>query len=164
MAKKGHGPPGRLRDAMSQSEMGNSNREAEHQGREIPDPTQNCDIFVTCSLLRIRNIKSLASPQLISVSKIMLSLVRRSQRCRYKNPRGSVPKSSEGQPLPCSRPCPLRPAGHLQCASSAPPGASVGLTQIPSRKPPNHFRTPPRQKIAQTTKLVRTPCTPNESQ
>ena len=45
----------------SQSEMGNSIREAEHQGREIPNPTKNCDIFVTCSLLRIRNIKSLAS-------------------------------------------------------------------------------------------------------
>ncbi len=34
-----------------------------------------------------------------------------------------------GQPLPCSRPCSLRPLGHLRCASSAPPGASVGLTQ-----------------------------------
>jgi hypothetical protein len=31
--------------------------------------------------------------------------------------------------LPCSRPCSLRPLGHLRCASSAPPGASVGLTQ-----------------------------------
>ncbi|MCX6961390.1 MAG: hypothetical protein NTZ08_02920, partial [Verrucomicrobia bacterium] len=27
-------------------------------------------------------------------------------------------------------PCSLRPSGHLRCASSAPPGASVGLTQI----------------------------------
>ena len=31
--------------------------------------------------------------------------------------------------MTCSRPCSPRPAGHLRCASSAPPGASVGMAQ-----------------------------------
>ena len=42
--------------------------------------------------------------------------------------RAEARRSLEGRPLPCSRPCSLRPPGHLRCASSAPPGASVGLT------------------------------------
>ena len=37
-------------------------------------------------------------PKLISLSKITHSLVRRWQRFRYKNPRGSAPKSLEGRP------------------------------------------------------------------
>ena len=40
---------------------------------------------------------------------------------------------------------PIRPPGHLRCASYATPVASVGLTQISPRKTQNHSRTPSRQ-------------------
>jgi hypothetical protein len=44
---------------------------------------------------------------------------------------------------------PIRPPGHLRCASYATPVASVGMAQILPRKARDDSRTPPRSKAAQ---------------